>query len=110
MSVFKDAIQEDIFSVFLNLDEFADMHTIDGEEMRVIIDSNELIERTAKSGETHTDGLYKSHILIYVPVEDYGPKPRLGKLLNLDGKKTYVIVDVADEDGIYSMELEANRV
>lgn len=39
--------------------------------------------------------------------EDYGPRPKLGKLLLLDGKKRYIITDVTDEDGIYSFELEA---
>ena len=34
MSGFKDAVQEDLNSVFLNLDEFAETHTVyyDGEE------------------------------------------------------------------------------
>lgn len=34
MSSFKDAVQEDLNSVFLNLDEFAETHTVyyDGEE------------------------------------------------------------------------------
>ena len=34
MSAFKDAVQEDLNSVFLNLDEFAETHTVyyDGEE------------------------------------------------------------------------------
>lgn len=109
-SEFERIMRRDICSAFLNLNEFGDVHTIDGKEMRVIIDANELIERAAKSGTTHSDGLYRSHILIYIPVEDYGPKPKLGKLLNLDGKRTYQITEVIDEDGIYSMELEANRV
>ena len=55
----------------------------------------------------HADGVYKRRLLLYVAAEDYGPRPKLGKLLLLDGKKRYIITDVTDEDGIYSFELEA---
>ena len=51
--------------------------------------------------------LYRIIRLLYVAAEDYGPRPKLGKLLLLDGKKRYIITDVTDEDGIYSFELEA---
>ena len=77
--------------------------------MHVIIDTNELLDRTQGGSTTHLDGIYKAHILIYVPVVEYGAKPKIGKLLILDAKKTYVITNVIDEDGIYSLELEANR-
>ena len=107
MSTFKELVQADIFGTFLNADEFADEHSIDGRPMKVVLDGNELIERTVASGVKHADGVYKRRLLLYVAAEDYGPRPKLGKLLLLDGKKRYIITDVTDEDGIYSFELEA---
>lgn len=104
---FKDMVAADIFGTFIHTDEFADIHLVDGKEMHVIIDTNELLER--QQNVPHADGLYKAHILIYIPVSEYGPKPKIGKQLNLDNRKTYIIVDCINEDGIYSMELEASR-
>ena len=107
MSTFKELVQADIFGTFLNADEFADEHSIDGRPMKVVLDGNELIERTVASGVQHADGVYKRRLLLYVAAEDYGPRRKLGKLLLLDVKKRYIITDVTDEDGIYSFELEA---
>lgn len=107
MSLFKDQLAQDIDNVFLNNEEFSDVHIVDGKEMKVIIDTNELIER--QSSATAGDGIYADHILIYVSVADYGTKPKQGKLLILDNKKTYRIVKCIDEGGIYSLELEANK-
>ena len=37
---FKDQIKQDLSDVFLNLDEFADLHRIEGNEAPVVIDSD----------------------------------------------------------------------
>lgn len=107
MSLFKDQLTRDVENVFLNVDEFSEIHNIDGTDMKVIIDTNELIER--QQSATAGDGIFSDHILIYVSVAEYGTKPKQGKLLVLDSKKTYRIVKCIDEGGIYSMELEANK-
>lgn len=107
---FKDIIRDDISKTFINLNEFAEEKLIDGVPMRVIIDTNELEERQKSTvADRSTDGIYKAAILIYIPVEDYGPKPKPGKLLNIDNRKTYIIKSCINEDGIYSMVLEAAR-
>lgn len=105
---FKDIIKDDIQKVFFNADEFSETHTIDGREMRAIIDSMELLEREKSKSSQYTDGLYLDQNLIYIPVEDYGPRPRIGKSLLLDGKKQYIITDIQEENGVYSFTLERN--
>ena len=42
---FKDCIAADIQQVFLNEDEFAGVHTVDGRPMRVILDDDGLQQR-----------------------------------------------------------------
>lgn len=112
---FKDMANEDIGKVFFNNEEFSAYHTVDGKQMHVTIDGNELIERqqatgwNPRSNVMRSDGLYAAQLLIYVPAADYGPKPKPGKPLLLDGKRQYIITDCVDEDGIYSITLEANR-
>ena len=43
MSAFKDIVQADRKAIFLNLDEFGDTHTIDGKDMTIIVDNNEML-------------------------------------------------------------------
>ena len=37
---FKDQIKQDLSDIFLNLDEFADLHRIEGKVVPVVIDSD----------------------------------------------------------------------
>ena len=45
MMSFKELVEQDNKTVFMNLDEFADTHVIGGKEMPCIIDNNEMIDR-----------------------------------------------------------------
>lgn len=105
---FKEQLQKDIEKVFFNADEFSEIHTIDGKEVRAIIDNLELLERAKSS--IHTDGIYTSQTLIYIPKVDYGARPPVGKKILLDGKKHYKIVEVVEENGVYSLTLEVSKV
>lgn len=104
---FKGVIRADVHKVFLNIEEFSDMHMINGTEMAVQIDSNEQIEREKRYNQ-NMDGIYKNQKLIFVAASDFGPLPKQGSLLIMD-KRTYRVADAIDEDGIYSITLEANR-
>ena len=106
---FKEQLQKDIEKVFFNADEFSEIHTIDGKEVRAIIDNLELIERQA-GAKAYTDGIYTSQTLIYIPKVDYGARPPVGKKILLDGKKHYKIVEVVEENGVYSLTLEVAKV
>ncbi len=110
---FKDAIKGDIRSVFLNFDEFGEIHTLNGKKRLVIVDENELTEREKRvksSGKVNGTNreLHLKQLLIYIAAEDFGELPLPGNILDFDGKK-YVITDANNEDGIYSISLEANR-
>ncbi len=108
---FKGQVAEDNNTVFMNLEEFSDIHTVNGREMAVLIDGNEMIEREKRHRDrqgVYTDGVYIKELLVYVRAEDFGRLPAVGRALTLDGK-TYTILDAIDEDGIYSLSLEANK-
>lgn len=104
---FKEAVMADVHDVFMNTDELSDMHTINGVEMAVQIDSNEQIEREKRMNQ-HMDGVYKNQKLIYVAASDFGSLPKQGSKLTMDGK-LYIVADAISEDGIYSITIEANR-
>jgi len=109
LPTFKEIIQSDISNNFMNSLEFADLHTIDGKSMKVIIDNNEHLEREKRAAQRQiVDGMYIKQVLIYVSGSEYGPFPAQGKQLILDGKR-YRVADAIDEDGLYSITLEANK-
>lgn len=107
MSAFKDQIQSDVQSTFTNTDEFSDYHLVNGTKMSVLVDSNEQIEREKRMNQ-NVDGIYTNQKLIYVAASDYGPLPKQGSMINYDGK-IYRVADAIDEDGMYSITMEANK-
>lgn len=105
---FKDCVAADIHGVFLNNQEFASTHTIDGKEMDAVVDDNALLERDAARGGVHSDGIYKVRRLLYVSRDDYGGRPPSGKRLVLDGRE-YRVVQADDDAGMLAIEIEAIR-
>lgn len=111
MMSFKELVEQDNKTIFMNLAEFADTHVIGGKEMPCIIDNNEMIDREKRyqyKRSLYADGVYLKEVLLYVKAEDFGPLPAVGRLLTLD-KKSYIVSDAIDEGGIYSISLEANK-
>lgn len=106
---FKSVIMSDIHNVFLNEDEFAEKHVIDGKKMTVVVDGNEVIERSKKQAENgRLDGLYERQVIIYVSKRDFGKVPAIGRELTMD-RGLYIIQDCIDEGGMYSITLGAIR-
>lgn len=108
---FKEQIAKDNRTVFMNQDEFAETHLINGVEMPCTIDNNELIDREKRyqyKKSLYADGIYLKQLLIYVRAEDFGPLPAIGRIVTFD-KKSYIVSDAINEDGIYSLCLEANK-
>lgn len=115
MSAFKDQIAIDNEIVFMNIDEFADEHIIgmNGVEkkMAVIFDSNEMIDREKRyqyKRSLYADGVFLDELLIYVKASEFGPLPKVNGTLFLDGVQ-YLVSDAVDEDGLYSLSLQANK-
>lgn len=108
MRSFKDVLKDDIKSVFLTFEEFGEEHNINGETVLIIIDENELTEREKRIRRGMDVELHKRQLLFYVAADDFGPLPSPGRVLELDGKK-YLITEADDEDGIYSISLEAQQ-
>ena len=110
---FKDLIREDVKNVFMNPEEFSDLHTLNGVEVPVQIDNNEQIEREKRFNQ-NMDGIYVNQNLIYLKKKDYKKAPgraglpKQGTTISLDGR-VYRVADAIDESGIYSITLEANR-
>lgn len=106
---FKELAFADIKNVFLNPDEFGEIHEVGGKRMLCIVDQNE-IERRGKKQFEHSriDGVYEDNLLIYVSRKDFGQQPAHGRKLTFDGK-VYRVDDSRDEGGVYSIILGTFR-
>ncbi len=110
---FKDFASADIRTVFFNGDEHADLHNVDGKDVLVILEKSDVRDHLAHweagAKQNFDTGLYTLHVVMYIRVEDYGPKPKQGKLLILDKKLSYSIQKCDDEGGIYRMTMKRVR-
>ena len=66
---FKDQIKQDLSDVFLNLDEFADLHRIEGKEVPVVIDSD-IMAKLSKIGDNRIHGMDEADMVIMGKASD----------------------------------------
>ncbi|HQB39393.1 MAG TPA: hypothetical protein PL053_08990 [Deltaproteobacteria bacterium] len=98
---FKDQLQSDL-AVFINVDEFGELHTINGVQLNIVIDNDKLKERQAKA-----EYGYEGELLFYVPKAAYGAAPAIGQVITFNGD-VYRVADVQENIGMYSITLTGN--
>lgn len=103
MSWFKDLVAADVNSVFLNLEEFAEEHEINGVRSRCIIDKNINSDPSIASAL----GVYSNTFTVYVPATDMKP-PKVESFLKIDGSR-HAVQSVSVEEGILVIVCEENR-
>lgn len=108
MSAFKDAIEKDVKSVFLNIEEFADVHTLNGKSVRCVLDTILTDEHGGGKGNISYEGVFLNTLTIYVASADIETRPVKGELLYLDDKN-YFVQKVSDESGVLVVIVEANE-
>ena len=114
---FKECAAEDIDLIFFDASEHAETRNVDGNDVVVIFEDSDLRERSAHweagTKQNFDTGLYLAHCVLYIKVKDYGPKPKIGKMLVMDAgtdhKRTYTINKCEEEDGVYRMIMERVR-
>lgn len=105
MSDFKDMVEADIHGVFLNVDEFGEIYRIEGLEVRIVVDNDELKER--QGGQDLA--VAESATLFYAKTADLPPRRAAGENLNVNGREC--IVDDWQEDmGMSTVVLRQNIV
>ena len=99
---FKDQVKRDITDVFINVDEFADEHTVNGKKMHAVLDDNELQEHPSSDS---VSGIYGEQTVLYVASEDYGLAPRKDATVTVDGVR-YRVAGSTTEMGVYRIIIE----
>lgn len=105
---FKSHVEHDIDKVFMNLNEFADRHIINGEEciciVQEVISNDDLTIN--KSGEYYPI-IYGNTKTINIPKSSLSKTPVYGQRLWLDGE-IFTVANVADDMGILTIVIEGD--
>lgn len=101
---FKDQIDIDIGGTFLNPNEFADEHYLNGELITALVDSDEFRERSGG----YTEGVFTHGVVVFVKRGDLSRDPVTGENVSLDDQHYYVLND-EHEAGMLVLTLGANE-
>ena len=105
---YKDQIKQDLSDIFLNLDEFADLHRIEGKEVPVVIDSD-IMAKLSKIGDNRIHGRDEADMVIMGKASDLPENLDPGRLLNLDGREV-IVVTTTSEMGLVQIAVRQNRM
>ena len=107
MRSFKEQLEKDFDNTFFNLDEFAELHTIDGNEIPVVVD-NETLLRLNMGKTVESDGIFTDNIIIFVQRKYLDYEPVIGQVIDFDGV-IYPIDNVLSDTGGYTVILRGNE-
>lgn len=99
MSWFKDMVARDALTVFMNMEEFAEVHEINGQRLRCIIDTNE-----ADTAPSLYEGVYTLLTTVYVLSSEMRA-PAVDEVFTIDDTM-FVVKHVSDEDGLIVIKAE----
>lgn len=101
---FKEQLIEDIDNVFLNLEELAEIHSIEGRKVPVLVDNDRLDK--LKKGQVL--GLVEADMLVMGKETDFPAELEPGSLLNVDGREM-LVAESGRDMGIIEIALCQNR-
>ena len=108
---FKDMVAADIPAVFLNPDEFGEMHDLNGTECVCVVSNDETAKRNAglPDGRRTPDGLHGDYLTVCVKTSDLPHIPKMGTNFTVDGK-LYKVDTCAEDMGMLTLTLGAYRM
>lgn len=111
MASFKSIVCDDIVDVFLNQEEFAETHNLNGTEciavVQQVVINDDLTTETAAAAK-YTDAMYGSGCVINVKKSDLPYVPETGDDFRLDGKYGQVVL-CKDDEGILTITWAVNE-
>ena len=103
----KDVMAEDVDNVFFNADELAEVVTINGKPIPILLDSDALDKKTDVFANRLADG----EELIFIRAKDLGNRPpEPGALIKKDGKDFYVRPPVVTNMGVYEFRIGRSKL
>ena len=110
MSGFKDMVAGDIENVFLNLDEFAEEHDLNGTKCKCILQDESVMEDLSIDEQMSQSypGLYGSRLLVNCKKADLPEVPVTEQMFRVDGK-LYIVESCNNDMGMLTIQLVANE-
>lgn len=105
---FRDQVAADIDRVFMNSSEFAEPHTVNGDEVMAVVSGNQTKKRSGISSRNY-DGLHGDFTTISVKKALLKAIPAQGQNLKLDGK-LFKVDKCVDNMGILTIDLAIYRM
>lgn len=109
---FKEQLSTDIDEVFLNSDEFAEIHDLDGVRVTAIVQQcvvNDDLSSTDTEQVRYIDGLYAKGAIINVRKRDIPSVPIPGARFYLNGEYGHVVA-ANDDEGLVTITWAANEL
>ena len=108
MSAFKDALKNDLKTVFFNVGEFAEMCNIDYDGVEysapVVIDKNILQDRK-QSASDHEAELARREVMVYIMTESLPVTPQKNHYISINGQE-FVIIDNSEDNCLHELVCE----
>lgn len=104
MISFKDQLAKDIEQVFINTQEFADIHTLEGIELPCVVNSNSVGNRKYNRSSSFDDGIFEYDIEIIYKFDGYPYRIVYNSNIEFDGIR-YMVINFAEDDGICTLKL-----
>lgn len=110
MMSFRDEIAADNLTVFLNAEEFSEIHNLNGIEALAVVQKLS-INSEISSGDVATDnvyGLYGEAVMVNFSADILQKLPAYGDPYMLDGKQ-YIVGSCSNDMGMITLELIGNE-
>lgn len=101
---FKSKVDEDIFNIFLNTKEFAETHTVEGNKISCVVDSQNFVQlQNEVSSFTNLD-IVKGQMILFAHENDLPSNIKKGQAISVDDK-AMTVVDVKNDIGFVMLTL-----
>ncbi|WP_254664111.1 hypothetical protein [Paenibacillus sp. HGF5] len=97
-------MERDAQNVFLNPEEFGTRHIVNGREMIIVIDEDQLQHRKS-SASNPTDGVYHASLLFYALKTDFEKRPVTDSSIRIDDRN-FRVADVQEDEVMYTITLK----
>ena len=105
---FREQVEADIGNVFLNPDEFAETHNLDGTELLAVVSMSRTRPKSGAASRNY-DGLHGDFATVNIRKADFPRFPKEGENIRLDGKR-YTVEECRDVMGMLRLVLAAYRM
>ena len=105
LSGFKDMVERDRSAVFLDVDFFGETYRIEGKEIPIVMDNDEL--KVRQGGQDLA--VAESATLFYALTSDLPPRRAPGESLNVNGREC-IVDDWKEDMGMATVVLRENIV